>query len=171
MIEFARHPVAGTPAVGEYWAGQGGIYAGIMPDYAGTSPYHLVLATDEAVDVKWGPYGLPDDSARSETDGCANTDALSRCHHAHPAARWAAQYDKDGHTDFYLPARRELDMVATALPAQFSRSEWYWSSTEATADTAQGANFNGIPLRTLFKSFAGRARAVRRIFVSESESA
>ncbi|WP_146013978.1 hypothetical protein [Trinickia dabaoshanensis] len=41
MIEFNRHPAAGTPAIGEYWQGQGGIYAGIMPDYAGTSSYHL----------------------------------------------------------------------------------------------------------------------------------
>ena len=170
MIEFARHPVAGTPSVGEYWEGQGGIYAGIMPDYEGTSPYHLVLSMDEAVDVKWGPHGAPDDAARSQSDGYANTDALTRCGHVHPAARWAAQYEKDGHGDFYLPALRELDMAAAALPERFSRTQWYWSSTERTADEAQGANLNGIALGALFKSFAGRVRAVRRIFVSEAAS-
>lgn len=166
MVEFTQHPVTGTPAVGEYWEGQGGIYAGIMPDYTGTSPYHLVLSTEEAVNMAWGPNGAPDHAARSKTDGHANTDALSRCDHVHPAAGWAARYQKDGHTDFYLPARRELDMAATALPAQFSRTDWYWSSTEQTADTAQGVNLNGVPLGTLFKTFAGRARAVRRIVVS-----
>ncbi len=168
MIEFARHPVAGTPRVGEYWPGQGGIYAGVMPDYVGTSPYHLVLSTDEAVDLKWGPYGVSDEEARSTSDGYANTEALARCGHAHPAAHWAARYQKDGHDDFYLPAQRELDMAATMLPEQFSRSHWYWSSTEHAAEAAHGANFNGQPLGKLFKSFAGRARAVRRIFVSES---
>ncbi|RDU95462.1 DUF1566 domain-containing protein [Trinickia dinghuensis] len=168
MIEFARHPVAGTPRVGEYWEGQGGIYAGIMPDYTGTSPYHLVLSTDEAVDIKWGPYGIPDDDARSKSDGQANTNTLTHCRHRHPAARWAANYEKDGHADFYLPAQCELEMAAASLPDQFSRSEWYWSSTEETADNAQGANFNGYPLGTSFKSFAGRARAVRKIFVSDS---
>lgn len=170
MIEFARHPVAGTPGVGEYWQGQGGIYAGIMPDYVGTSPYHLVVSADEAGDVKWGQRGTADGEARSESDGRANTRALLRCGHAHPAAQWAARYEKDGHGDFYLPARRELDMAAAALPDRFSRAQWYWSSTERSADDAQGANFNGVPLGALFKSFAGRVRAVRRIFVSEPAS-
>ena len=168
MIEFARHPVAGTPSVGEYWQGQGGIYAGIMPDYEGTSPYHLVVSTDEALGVKWGPYGTPDTDARSETRGRANTQALTQCPHQHPAARWAASYEKDGHDEFYLPSRRELDMVAASLPDQFSRSHWYWSSTEYAAETAHGANFNAHPLGKLFKSFPGRARAVRQIFVSDS---
>lgn len=169
MIEFARHPIAGTPHVGEYWEGQGGIYAGIMPDYEGTSPYHLVLSTDEATDVEWGPYGVSDAQARSESDGYANTDALARCEHRHPAAHWAARYEKDGRADFYLPTRRELDMAAASLPNQFSRSHWYWSSTEQTANAAQGTNFNGSPLGTMYKTFPhGRARAVRRIFVAES---
>ncbi|MGG1946008.1 hypothetical protein AB1286_14495 [Trinickia sp. NRRL B-1857] len=165
MIEFARHTLAAPPAVGEYWEGQGGIYAGIMPDYVGTSPYHLIVSTEEAVDVKWGPYGVPEDGARSTQDGHANTSALNRCHHRHEAARWAAEYRKDGHDDFYLPAHRELKMAAASVPDRFSRSEWYWSSTEDTARDAQGANFNGMDLGTLFKSFAGRARAVRRIFI------
>jgi hypothetical protein len=165
MIEFARHTLAPVPTVGEYWQGQGGIYAGIMPDYIGTSPYHLIVSTDEAVDVKWGPYGVSEEEARSPQDGGANTAALSRCHHRHEAAQWATDYRKDGHDDFYLPAQRELRMVAASVPDRFSRSEWYWSSTEHTAQTAQGANFNGVDLGTLFKSFAGRARAVRRIFI------
>ena len=169
MIEFARHPVAGTPSVGDYWEGQGGIYAGIMPDYQGTSPYHLVLSTDEGADVAWGPHGATHSDARSDTDGHANTDALMRCGHRHDAARWAARYEKDGHDDFYLPSRRELEMLATSLPDLFSRSHWYWSSTEHTSNDAKGANFNEQPLGTLFKSFAGRARAVRQIFVSEKK--
>lgn len=167
MIEFARHPVAGTPNVGEYWQGQGGIYAGIMPDYKGHSPHHLVLSTDEAVDVGWGAYWSADTGATNETDGHANTDALMGCKHSHPAARWAADYHKDGRTDFHLPARRELDMLTSALPDQFSRSHWYWSSTQHTDTSAWGANLNGFPLLHLFKHALGRARAVRRIFVSE----
>jgi hypothetical protein len=126
-----------------------------------------VLSTHEAVDVKWGPYGVAEDKARSPHDGWANTAALTRCEHRHEAARWAAAYQKDGRTDFYLPAQRELQMAAASLPDQFSRSDWYWSSTEDSAQNAQGANFNGVELGPLFKSFAGRARAVRQIFVSD----
>lgn len=167
MIEFARHPVAGTPRIGEYWDGQGGIYAGVMPDYQGTSPYHLVLSADEAVDIQWGAYSKPHENARNESDGYANTDKLAACGHTHPAARWAVDYRKDGHADFHLPSQRELAMISTTLPDQFSRSNWYWSSTEHTENEARGANFNGFALEHLFKHFAGRARAVRRIFVSE----
>lgn len=171
MIEFERHPIAGAPRVGEYWAGQGGIYAGIMPDYEGTRPYHLLLSADEAVDVEWGGYAQADSSARSESNGAENTDRLLRCGHLHPAARWAAGYQKDGQTDFYLPSGRELAMAAASLPDQFSRSHWYWSSTEHSSTEAQGANFNSMPMKQTFKSYLyGRARAVRRLFVSERDS-
>lgn len=169
MIEFAHHPVAGTPRVGEYWPGQGGIYAGIMPDYEGRSPYHLVLSVDEGQPLEWGGYLRDDEHASSDSNGQANTDALARCGHAHPAARWAADYRKDGHNDFHLPAKRELDMLAHSVPDQFSRTAWYWSSTQRTDTSAWGHNFNGMPLGHLYKAFAGRARAVRRIFVSPAD--
>jgi len=168
MIQFAQHPVAGTPRVGEYWPGQGGIYGGIMPDYDGHAPYHLVMSTDEAVGVTWGSYFSADSAARSDADGQANTAALKQCGHAHPAAHWAAHYQKDGRYDFHLPARRELDMLAQTLPDHFSRSAWYWSSTEHADHEAWGRNFSGTPFEHLFKQFTGRARAVRRLFVSKS---
>jgi hypothetical protein len=168
MIEFTQHPAAGTPRVGEYWPGQGGIYAGIMPDYEGHSPYHLVLSADEGELLAWGGYLQDDEVAGSDSNGQANTDALTRCGHAHPAARWAADYQKDGHSDFHLPAKRELDMLGQSVPDQFSRTAWYWSSTQRTDTSAWGHNFNGMPLAHLYKAFAGRARAVRRIFVSPS---
>ena len=171
MIAFAQHPATGTPRIGEYWPGQGGIYAGIMPDYEGESPYHLVLSMDEAVHVEWGAYSKSHEGARSESDGYANTAALTQCGHSHPAAQWAAHYQKDGHRDFHLPAQRELEMVAATLADRFSRSQWYWSSTERSDTAARGSNFNGMPFGGMFKHFlTGRARAVRRIFVSTSES-
>lgn len=33
------------PAVGELWHGQGGIYAGIMPEHNGAPAYHMIIAT------------------------------------------------------------------------------------------------------------------------------
>jgi hypothetical protein len=168
MIASAHHPIAGTPRVGEYWPGQGGIYAGIMPDCEGRSPYHLVLSADEAENVAWGPYRRDDAGANSDSNGWRNTDALTSCNHDHAAARWAADYRKDGHRDFHLPAKRELEMLAHTVPDQFSRAAWYWSSTQHTDTSAWGRNFNGNPLGDMFKHFVGRARAVRRIFVAET---
>ncbi|HEY3540666.1 MAG TPA: hypothetical protein VGL01_24890, partial [Trinickia sp.] len=62
-----------APAVGQYWQGQGGLYAGIMPDYEGHEPKHLVFSIDEAVDIEWGSDHVPE--ATSRTDGAANTKA------------------------------------------------------------------------------------------------
>lgn len=168
MIQFARHISAmPVPEIGDYWRGEGGLYAGIMPDYAGNRPYYLVVSVDEAVGVPWGGHSRTEEKARSQHDGDANSKALARCPHPHPAARWAADYRKDGHDDFHLPARRELDVAMTVLPEHFTASDWYWSSTDRTAELALGRTNNLPALKDMNKTFEGRARAVRRIFVRE----
>ncbi|WP_206950988.1 hypothetical protein [Trinickia acidisoli] len=168
MIEGNTHPAAiNVPAIGDYWAGQGGVYAGIMPDYVGSRPYHLIVSIDEALAVAWGGYGREEPKARSKSDGDANTQVLERCPHRHPAAHWAADYRKDGHDDFHLPAQLELEAAMTLLSDHFTPSDWYWSSTDHSATEAEGHNRNGVDFAQMFKTFEGRARAVRRIFVSD----
>jgi hypothetical protein len=142
-----------------------------MPDYESTSPYHLLVSTDEAANLEWGGYSHADAQARNASNGDKNTGWLMQCGHLHPAARWAADYQKDGQRDFYLPSQRELEMAAASVPEQFSRSHWYWSSTEHSPTEARGGNFNGMPVNHTFKSYLyGHVRAVRRIFVSEGDT-
>ncbi|CAN7197786.1 DUF1566 domain-containing protein [Trinickia sp. LjRoot230] len=160
------NPSAGNltaPNIGEYWVGQGGIYAGVMPDYSGHEPKHLIFSVDEATRVKWGGYLVPEPNARDRDDGAANTNALVASSTAHPAARWADNYEKDGRTDFHLPSRTEWDVAAVTIPDAFVRTDWYWSSTEYSETAAYGHNFNGHPLGHMYKTFPGRARAVRTI--------
>ena len=168
MIESAkRFPAIPVPAIGDYWRGEGGLYAGIMPDYTGNRPYHLIVSADEAVGVSWGGHSRTEDRARSQHDGEANSKALTQCPHPHPAARWATSYRKDGHDDLHLPARRELDVAMAALPEHFTASDWYWSSTDRTTERAWGRTNNVSALTDMYKTFEGRARAVRRIFVPQ----
>lgn len=168
MIESTTHDAAiGVPAIGDYWPDEGGLYAGIMPDYVGNRPYHLIVSVDEAVGVAWGGYSRAEETARSEGDGEANTRVLARCPHTHPAVRWAMLYSKDGHDDFHLPARRELDVAMTMMPERFTASDWYWSSTDNSPERAWGRTLNVPSLTDMYKAFEGRARAVRRIFVSK----
>jgi len=152
-----------APNVGEYWVGQGGIYAGIMPDYVGHSPQHLIFSVDEATSLEWGGYGAAEPDAQSLHDGNANSAALTKCMHRHPAAQWASDYTKDGHADFHLPSRKEWEIAGVTIQNTFARNAWYWSSSEHSRTSAYGINFNGMDAVHLYKSYPGNARAVRTI--------
>ena len=153
------------PAIGQYWQGQGGFYAGLMRGQDGQPDYHLVVTPADLGEVKaitWGGKGESDAGAESEWDGQANTNALLNSAHSHPAAEYAAGLTIEDHRDFYLPSRRELRLCWVNLPEQFSK-EWYWSSTQYSPNLAwyqhfaDGGQFYGR------KGIELRARAVRRV--------
>ena len=79
-MTVSPHAPAATraPAIGEYWPGQGGIYAGVMPDYVGTEPKHLIFSQDEAVDVKWSADARVEPGAQSPYDGASIRAGLER---------------------------------------------------------------------------------------------
>ncbi|RDU95463.1 DUF1566 domain-containing protein [Trinickia dinghuensis] len=169
-----RLTLSDAPAIGQYWEGQGGIYAGIVPDYVGTQPRFLIFAADEAVDVQWGGFGGTESGALDPRDGKANTKHLAECSldsHDHEAAKFASQYEKDGHKDFYLPSRRELDVGYQTIRDRFDAGEWYWSSTEHSSLTAYVRNFGEIELAKLLKALKARARPVRTMPVAGGEAA
>jgi hypothetical protein len=158
---------ADAPPIGQYWQGQGGIYAGIMPDYLGRDPQHLIFSAGEVVGVKWAEYLALDSGATSSFNGEANTRALVASEYWHPAAAWAAEYVKDGHADFHLPSRQEWDVASVTIPEQFAQGEWYWSSSEHSPTTAWGLNFISDDLQDDLqyrqKTSPGRVRAVRTV--------
>lgn len=158
--------LADAPELGEYWKGQGGLYAGVMPDYEGNAPRVLIVAEDEALGISWGGSGATEEGARDLRNGQANTRALVDCQkpkHVHDAARFAASYEKDGHTDFYSPSKKELDVVYVTMRGLYDPMDWYWSSTEQSEALALGRNFGGVPVESLFKHMPGRALAVRSV--------
>jgi hypothetical protein len=154
------------PRVGELWPGQG-IYAGIMRGDPGEPDHHLFIAADPAsikTSVAWGPRDIEVAGAKSERNGAANTAALAACLQEHPAAKWAAGLKIDGHSDWYLPSRRELRLLwvncAEAFPAG-----WYWSSTQFSAYYAWHQYFDDGYQDVDDKACQGRARAVRRLVI------
>ncbi len=129
-------PVASAkPKIGEYWVGQGGLYAG---DFRGSSGvvYGLIVAPGNDVGrAAWGPAGERD---LSDWDGLDNTNRLrNEC----PAAKLAAGFKRDEHQDFYLPARRELQLAVANVPHLFGKESWYWSSTPYSEDYAWAVDF------------------------------
>ncbi|WP_206950987.1 DUF1566 domain-containing protein [Trinickia acidisoli] len=165
--------LADAPKLGEYWPGQGGLYAGIMPDYEGTQPRVLIVAEDEAVDIPWGGFGATEEGAHEDGDGHANTRDLVGCPkpwHGHHAARFAAAYEKDGHKDFYLPSHRELEIANVTIRDAFDKTDWYWSSTEQSSAMAWGRSFGDVHLESLFKHMPARARPVRSMLIIDGSA-
>ncbi|MDN7490542.1 hypothetical protein QZM35_22790 [Burkholderia sp. AU45274] len=150
-----------APRVGEYWSGQGGIYAGVMP-VEGGGLAHRIISVDEAEDIQYGGYGHKTEGADSKIDGLANTIALNDDSVDHPAAKWCSEYTKDGHSDFYLPAQRELSL-AWATIAHIFGPHWYWSSTQYSACPAWYQDFDDGYQDGTLKGDGGRVRAFRRL--------
>lgn len=149
----------GRPAIGDYWPSQGGIYAGDMRGDDGTVYGLIVADCGTAQDVgraKWGPEGERD---LSQWDGLANIHALGE---THPAVKLAAGHAADDHQDFYLPARRELQLAAANVPHLFGTDGWYWSSTPRTESYAWAVCFELGRTLTSHRFLEFRVRPVRR---------
>lgn len=147
------------PAIGQNWPGQGGIYAGIMPARNGQEAYHLVIGEDLGR-FQWGPYGKESPATTSLTDGQANTVALLE-HGEYPAAKGAAAYTADGHSDFYLPAAAEL--YEAWLNLGYQDWYWVWSSSQCSAHTAFSVYFDDGYQYGYCKGLELRGRPVRRL--------
>ncbi|MGQ3824234.1 DUF1566 domain-containing protein [Pseudomonas alliivorans] len=147
-----------APAIGAYWAGQGGIYGGVRQYPEGLC--HVIYALEDAGRFQWGMIGV-ETSATSRTDGRTNTLALNSARDAFPAAFYAQQYTADGHSDFYLPSAAELSHGWAYLTDRFEQT-WYWSSTQRSDTLAFGQTFDGGGQRNLGKDSDFSVRPVRR---------
>ena len=154
------------PAIGEYWPSEGGVNGGLFP--GGDKPYYLIVPTgpDAESTLEWGGYGQELDGAKSPWDGHANTTYLasSNREHDHPAAQFCATFERDGHKDFYLMARREASFLEITVPQLFTQA-YHWTSTQRSAYDAYYLDFEDGWLYGNGKSYERLARPVRRKFI------
>lgn len=152
--------------IGQYLPGQGGIYAGDILGDDGVV-YGLVVASEDLDGTyAWGPdYG---ELTASTWDGQVNTNDLLRYAAvravALTAARTAKAYSADGHADFYLPAKREMQIIAANLPHLFQPKP-YWTSTPYGSCSAWAVTFERGTVNTWNRYNEFRVRPVRRIIV------
>jgi hypothetical protein len=160
-------PPITPPAPGEYWPGQGGIYAGILPAIGDQPAQHLVFGTEHPKQLTWGPHGHKMTDANSRTNGRANTVTLladkASTGNAYPAAECAAAYSADGHSDFHLPSQAELFMASLYAPKAFSQAGWFWSSTQYSSNGAFIQDFESGDSYLYVKHGTFRVRPVRWI--------
>ncbi|MBF8720220.1 DUF1566 domain-containing protein [Pseudomonas guariconensis] len=151
-----------VPALGSYWPGQGGYNGGLVRGENGAPDYYLIVPVlAEQLRAKWGGYGDEVEVAASATDGLANTKALLADSNEHPAAKLASEFTADGHSDFYLPARRELQIAEANVPELFEKA-YHWSSTQFSADGAYYMGFEDGWLNLDGKDYERLVRPVRR---------
>ncbi len=157
-----------TPAIGTFWAGQGGVYAGVMRGDDGQPDYHLIVPTDAAVlrkKLAYGGYEVDEQEASSRRDGLANTlHLVEGSGESHPAAQWCEELVIDGHSDLYLPAISELALCMANVPELFEK-EWHWSSTQRSANYAFSMSFAGGSQDGNDKYGELRVRPVRRLII------
>ncbi|MEG0937936.1 MAG: hypothetical protein RSE32_03305 [Comamonas sp.] len=149
----------GKPHIGDYWPSQGGFYAGDMRGDDDTVYGLIVADCGDAKDAGRAKWGLDGERDLSQWDGQDNTRRLvNEC----PAAKLATSHAADEHKDFYLPARRELQLACATVPHLFGSENWYWSSTHYGQSTAWAVDFErGITFND-YRSIGFRVRPVRR---------
>ncbi|MRR49338.1 MAG: DUF1566 domain-containing protein [Rhodocyclaceae bacterium] len=153
------------PAIGEYWPGQGGIYAGKGRGRDGLRDHHLILATDPASIFNKrmvGTYGIDVTGATSDHNGPANTLALAEA--GSELCKEIIGLEIEGHKDFYLMSRTDAQLCWANVPEQFEK-EWYLTSTQFSSDTAWLQGFGNGYTYYYGKKYGGRARACRRLFL------
>lgn len=123
------------PRVGEVWASQGGVYAGIARGRDGDRDAHLIV----------GP----------EYDGTADWSA---------SLMWAAGIREHAFSDYGLPYRKEQALCFANVPELF-KPESYWSCEQRASDSdcAWGQFFRDGGQGYWGKGDKLRARAVRRL--------
>ncbi|HDS0930582.1 TPA: DUF1566 domain-containing protein [Pseudomonas putida] len=143
LLNYAaiEHAPSGVPYLGSYWPEQGGYNAGLVRGEDGAPDYYLIVPLlNEQLRATWGGSGEEVEGATSASDGLANTRALLADSNEHPAAKLASEFIADGHADFYLPARRELQLAEANVPELFEKT-YHWSSSQRSADNAYSMDF------------------------------
>lgn len=162
-IELDLNTSPTLPRLGTAWPGQGGVFAGIGRGHDGAPDYALILATDPASifkDVAWGKTGQDVPGAKSRHDSHGNTQAMADA--GCKLAKLILALDIEGHTDFVLPSKADMDLLTANVPELFEE-DWHWTSTQLSAHGAFVQDFQDGDSGWCYEGTEHQARAVRRI--------
>ena len=133
----SKEIVVTPPPIGEYWRGQGGIYAGLVRGENGQPDYHLVLAmTKPQKHFTW-----------------------------EAAKAYAQRVIVEGHLHFTLPSRTESALLFANLRDKFDTNYWYWTGTEHSTGRAFGQSFYSGTQYDYTVTTEAPARFVRRVTI------
>jgi hypothetical protein len=169
---------ADCPTIGNVCS-DGSIYAGVSPD--GTKAMFTTIAANEHSGIAWndGSNNSRDTSlancgssestcrtGKSNSSTLATEDSSSAAGiQPHNAAQYCENLTAHGQTDWYLPAKDEMNVLYTNRTAIGGFvSGWYWSSSEIGIYHAWVQNLSiGGQYGVLDKYYSARVRCVRRV--------
>ena len=131
------------PAIGA--AFEGGFFAGTISHTANSVPTHALIVAPAATgasgtgyttttNLQWKTTNTTTAGTTSSFDGAANSANMNNA--SHPAAQFCEGLSIGGYTDWYLPARYELDIAYYNL-----------KPTTGSNNTSHGINAYSVPAR------------------------
>jgi hypothetical protein len=120
----------------------GGYYAGqISTNGNGVATHYLIVGPISTAqsNLQWKTVWTTTDGTSSNIDGPTNSTNMNNA--SHPAAQFCEGLSVGGFTDWYLPAKDELEVCYYNL-----------KPTTATNNTSSGSNNNAVPSRGNYTS-------------------
>lgn len=142
------------PVIGQAY--QGGYFAGsISTTSDGVATHNLVAGplSSAQSSLQWKTSNTSTSGTSSNIDGPANSAAMNDA--SHPAAQFCEGLTLGGYSDWYMPARFELDVCYFGL-----------KPTTASNNTGSGVNAFSVPKRTSAYTTGTPAQTSATIFQS-----
>ena len=134
-METTERTTLTPPALLSHWQGQGGIFIATKALPNGKTAYLVAaIGEHELEDQQWGEYGKKVEGADSYHDGLANTQAMAEA--GSELAKRVLALEIDGHTDWHLPSQADMHLIAANAKHLMQQDEWYWTSTQSSANYA-----------------------------------
>ena len=142
-------PVPPPTVIGQAYGG--GYYAGkIAVGGGGVATHYLIVApkaSGENSSVKWGTYGVTT-GITSVIDGPTNSASEAALGVAYAAATFCEGLTIGGYSDWYLPAKNELEVLY-----------YYLKSSTTTNNTSSGSNANAVSPEPISQNYTSGSPA------------
>jgi hypothetical protein len=150
----------------------GGFYAGLISHTADGVATHALIVAPAATgasgsgytitnNLQWKTSNTTTAGTTSDFDGAANTAAIITAGiNDHPAAKFCTELTIGGHTDWYLPARLEIDIAYENLKPGTSSNNTSWGINDYSVPKRTANRTSGDPAQTSVAAFQdGEAEA------------
>jgi hypothetical protein len=141
---------------------EGGYFGGIIDN--DEERYAIIVSPKDLGETKlqFKTTNTADSGIQSTWNGQANT--LNINDDEHPAAQWCSNLNINGYTDWYLPAKDELNLIYNNFKKDFIK-DFYWTSTEHTATITYvwRQYFGYVYQYYASKASYGYVRAIRKV--------
>jgi hypothetical protein len=143
---------------------EGGYFGGIINN--NEERYAIIVSPKDLGEnqLQFKTSNTADSGIQSTWNGQLNT--LNINDDEHPAAHWCSNLNINGYTDWYLPAKDELNLIYNNLKnSGLFENNFYWTSTEHAAYTtfAWTQYFGYVYQYYASKASYGYVRAIRKV--------